>query len=98
MYVRNKAQPEGSIAEGYIAEECLTFCSRYFEGIETRFNRIRRVNDEPNTSEGAYVPTIYPQIGRPVGSASTFTLSPLERLQAHRYLLFNCKEVHPFIQ
>jgi hypothetical protein len=26
-YVRNKAQPEGSIAEAYIAEECLTFCS-----------------------------------------------------------------------
>ena len=63
-----------------------------------RFNRIRQVNDEPNASEGTYVSTIYPQIGRPIGSASTFTLSPLERLQAHRYLLFNCKEVHPFIQ
>ena len=98
MYVRNKAQPEGSIAEGYIAEECLTFCSRYFEGIETRFNRSKRVDDELDTTEGAYMSTIYPQIGRPVGSASTFTLSPLERLQAHRYLLFNCKEVHPFIQ
>ena len=29
-YVRNKACPEGSIAEGYISEECLTFCSRFF--------------------------------------------------------------------
>ncbi|WVZ02274.1 hypothetical protein V8G54_023080 [Vigna mungo] len=28
-FVRNKAQPEGSIAEGYLAEESLTFCSRY---------------------------------------------------------------------
>ncbi|XP_028193133.1 uncharacterized protein LOC114378691 [Glycine soja] len=27
-FVRNKAQPEGSIAEGYLAEESLTFCSR----------------------------------------------------------------------
>jgi hypothetical protein len=27
--VRNKAAPEGSIAEGYIANELLTFCSRY---------------------------------------------------------------------
>ncbi|KAK9901829.1 hypothetical protein M0R45_001924 [Rubus argutus] len=26
-YVRNRACPEGSIAEGYIAEESLTFCS-----------------------------------------------------------------------
>ena len=29
-YVRNKAKPEGSIAEGYVAEEALTFCSWYF--------------------------------------------------------------------
>ncbi|GMP78094.1 hypothetical protein CsSME_00034161 [Camellia sinensis var. sinensis] len=26
-YVRNRTHPEGSIAEGYLAEECLTFCS-----------------------------------------------------------------------
>lgn len=44
-YVRNKAQPEGSIAEGYLADECLTFCSRYFEGVETRFNRPQRNDD-----------------------------------------------------
>ena len=37
-YVKNRAQPEGSIAEGYLVEECLTFCSRYLAGIETRFN------------------------------------------------------------
>ncbi|GJW08126.1 hypothetical protein Tco_1570549, partial [Tanacetum coccineum] len=29
-YVRNKAKPEGSIAEGYVAEEALTFSSHYF--------------------------------------------------------------------
>jgi hypothetical protein len=28
-YVRNKAHPEGLIAEGYILEECMTFCSRF---------------------------------------------------------------------
>ncbi|GLT91440.1 hypothetical protein SLE2022_093260 [Rubroshorea leprosula] len=27
-YVRNPRYPEGSIAEGYLAQECLTFCSR----------------------------------------------------------------------
>ncbi|XP_075100759.1 uncharacterized protein LOC142176620 isoform X2 [Nicotiana tabacum] len=31
-YVRNCACPEGSIAEAYIANECMTFCSRYLEG------------------------------------------------------------------
>ncbi|GKB83970.1 zinc finger, PHD-type containing protein [Tanacetum coccineum] len=29
-YVRNKAKPKGSIAEGYVAEEALTFSSHYF--------------------------------------------------------------------
>ncbi|GJY97245.1 hypothetical protein Tco_0514155 [Tanacetum coccineum] len=42
-YVRNKAKPEGSIAEGYVAEEALTFCSRYLkDDVETRFNRLGR--------------------------------------------------------
>nr|GEW45539.1 hypothetical protein [Tanacetum cinerariifolium] len=39
-YVRNKAKPEGSIAEGYVPEEALTFCSHYLKGVETRFNRL----------------------------------------------------------
>ena len=30
-YVRNRARPEGSIAEAYIATEVLTFCSKYIE-------------------------------------------------------------------
>ena len=38
-YVRNRAAPKGFIAEGYIVEECLTFCLQYMEGVETIFNR-----------------------------------------------------------
>ena len=39
-FVRNRSRPEGSIAEGYLAEECLVFCSRYMnDGIKTRFSR-----------------------------------------------------------
>ncbi|GJY42669.1 hypothetical protein Tco_0430882 [Tanacetum coccineum] len=38
-YVRNKAKPEGSIAEGYVAEEALTFSSHYFWDVTTKFNR-----------------------------------------------------------
>ena len=40
-YVRNKAHPEGSIAEGYIAEECLTFCSRFLD-VDTKLNYVDR--------------------------------------------------------
>ncbi|GJV92292.1 hypothetical protein Tco_1540105 [Tanacetum coccineum] len=38
-YVQNKAKPEGSIAEGYVAEEALTFSSHYFQDVTTKFNR-----------------------------------------------------------
>ncbi|XP_076938814.1 uncharacterized protein LOC143607153 [Bidens hawaiensis] len=44
-YVRNKARPEGSIAEGYVADEALTFCSMYLEGIQTKFNHPDRNAD-----------------------------------------------------
>ncbi|GJT90508.1 uncharacterized protein Tco_1079353 [Tanacetum coccineum] len=51
-YVRNKARPEGCIAEGYIAEEALTFCSHYLRNVPTRFNRPDRNDDgPPPTSE-----------------------------------------------
>ncbi|KAM3269221.1 hypothetical protein P3S67_030103 [Capsicum chacoense] len=35
-FVRNKSQDEGSIAEGYMVEEAQTFCSHYFEDIDSR--------------------------------------------------------------
>ncbi|GJR46430.1 zinc finger, PHD-type containing protein [Tanacetum coccineum] len=46
-YVRNKAKPEGSIAEGYVAEEALTFSSYYFRDVTTKFNRPDRNVDPP---------------------------------------------------
>ncbi|XP_025703438.1 uncharacterized protein [Arachis hypogaea] len=39
QYVRNRAQDEGSIAEGYLSEKILTFYSRYLDNTETRINR-----------------------------------------------------------
>ncbi|XP_066310955.1 uncharacterized protein [Miscanthus floridulus] len=37
-FVRNRARPEGSIAEAYMASDTLTFGSRYMEDIDNRFN------------------------------------------------------------
>jgi hypothetical protein len=39
-FVRNRAKPEGSIAEAYVTSDTLTFCSRYMQDIETRFNQV----------------------------------------------------------
>nr|GEZ22508.1 hypothetical protein [Tanacetum cinerariifolium] len=46
-YVRNKAKPEGSIAEGYVVEEALTFSSHYFQDVTMKFNRPERNVDCP---------------------------------------------------
>jgi hypothetical protein len=43
--VRNKAAPEGCIAEGYIATELITFCSRYLNNAPTFHNRPQRNSD-----------------------------------------------------
>ncbi|KAK7281307.1 hypothetical protein RIF29_09160 [Crotalaria pallida] len=94
--VRNKAQPEGSIAQGYLAEEVLTFCSQYLEGIETRINRPARVNDDTSAST-SHPPSLFPPMGEAVGAFSTFELSTMEKIQAHRYVLLNCPAVKPYI-
>ena len=52
-YVRNKTYPEGSIAKGYILEECLTFCSKFLD-VDTKLNHVDRheriaVNEPPSS-------------------------------------------------
>nr|KYP57991.1 hypothetical protein KK1_004279 [Cajanus cajan] len=94
-FVRNKAQPEGSIVEGWMSEELLTFCSRYLDNeIETRFNRGGRVHDDPIQSSSC----LFPNVGKPIGGSTYFTLTPKEWLQAHRHVLVNCEEVDKFIE
>ncbi|XP_075092876.1 uncharacterized protein LOC107767581 isoform X5 [Nicotiana tabacum] len=96
--VGNKPQAEGSIAESYIFEEALILCSRYFEDIECRVNRPKRFSDEPNHSNASERSSMFPQQGKPVGGSTTFSLTPLEKTQAHRYVLLNCAAVKPFIE
>ena len=59
---------EGSIAEGYIGDEVLYFCSRYFDDIEMSFNRPPRVDDCPEPEpEPAASELSFPRVGKPVG-------------------------------
>ncbi|XP_016185161.1 uncharacterized protein LOC107626774 [Arachis ipaensis] len=92
QYVRNRAQPEGSIAEGYLSEEILTFCSRYLDNIETRINRPRRVDVLHNSGK-----SMFPAIGKALGAVSHFKLTPMEKHQAHRHVLVNCDDVVLFV-
>ena len=82
-YVRNKAHLEGLIAEGYIAEECLTFCSRYLKGVETVFNWPQHHGDTiENTNLYKFAST-----ERFIGKAASISLDRKSLAQAHRYVL-----------
>ena len=95
-FVRNRSCPEGSIAEGYLAEECLVFCSRYTnDGVKTRFNRYGK-NGDMVTTDNETSP-IFPKIGHPTvwkrrNKDKSFTLDHESLVQAHRYTLFNCED------
>ncbi|XP_060190507.1 uncharacterized protein LOC132619696 [Lycium barbarum] len=90
-YVRNKGCPEGSIAEGNLAEESLTFCSRCLKNISTKFNKPTR-NDNGSGSEGEI--SIFKKCGQPKGAASDSNRLPHDEFnQACMYVLQNCEEI-----
>lgn len=89
-HVRNRTHPEGSIAEGYKAEECLTFCSRFLDGT-TRFTRPSR-NPEPSKISKSFF--LFESAGEPIGKATVVNQFDNKLLtQAHRYVLRHCDEL-----
>ena len=87
-YVRNKNRTEGSIAEGYIVEESLIFCSRYLNGTQTKLNKLRR------NSEDAHVDSynglsVFAENGFTLSKETPRYLEEKERRQAHNYVLKN---------
>ncbi|KAK5824570.1 hypothetical protein PVK06_019350 [Gossypium arboreum] len=85
-YCRNKRYPEGSITEGYLAEECMTFCSRYLD-VETRLNRPSRnagLNDL--NLDKTY---LFQSYGEPIGKVEIVELDDRSWIQAHKYVLFH---------
>ena len=46
-YVRQRAQPEGSMARGYMIDEALGFCTEYMQDCELTRRRIWDDNEEP---------------------------------------------------
>ena len=77
-YVRNKSRPEGSIVEGYIAEECITFCSRYLHDVETKHDREEKnyVIENNITNDGGL--TIFKCMRRTIGKLISRVLSTEE--------------------
>ena len=100
-YVRNKAHPEASIANSFLADECMVFCSRYLEGFSTKHNKSSRNEENQDHHESdlyGEVSSLFPPVGKPLGRPSSFILTDLEKLQAHRYVLYNCEAVIPYLK
>ncbi|XP_021775400.1 uncharacterized protein LOC110739246 [Chenopodium quinoa] len=96
--VRNKARPEGSMAEGYLAKECVAFVARFLNGSNSATPQVNACS----TSQ-----SFLPKVGRPIkGKGRTSKKKDREHIldhyqwvQAHRYVLFNCdcEEVEKYI-
>ncbi|XP_024176109.2 uncharacterized protein LOC112181931 isoform X2 [Rosa chinensis] len=95
-YCRNKAHPEGSIAEGYCDSECLTFCSMYFHDIETKFNQGDR-NHDVSERRMAEI-SVFNQNVRFLKGAVDDILSLTDFAMIRWYVLNNCDEVLPYIR
>jgi len=96
FFLRNRARPEGSIAEAYVASDTLTFCSRYMEDVDTRFNRnVGSVGDGPlvgDTSVFMHGVTL-------VGANRVHYIDD-DAVMAKLvwYVLNNCDEVEPYVE
>ncbi|KAL5574589.1 hypothetical protein UlMin_016288 [Ulmus minor] len=93
-YVRNAAKPEGSISEGYVVDEALTFCSRYFDDIETRFNRPDRNDDGIHRTRRLFV---FESQCKPMGKQSQVYVEKNMRDRAEFYILNNSPEIETYL-
>ena len=102
--IKNIANPEGSIAEWYIANESITYCSLHFDGVETKFNRAIR-NDDKDTlfsmEKNLYLMQnllLLIALGHPIGNVCSKPVCDKTLAQAHRYVLYNCDTIARFIK
>ncbi|KAJ9535763.1 hypothetical protein OSB04_un001077 [Centaurea solstitialis] len=81
---------EGSIEEGYVADEALTFCSRYLQGVSTRFNR-------PDRNEDASIPTrklyVFQSVCTPISKGVDIKLDYTLQTKVDWFVLNNNPEI-----
>ncbi|XP_022850555.1 uncharacterized protein LOC111372431 [Olea europaea var. sylvestris] len=87
-YVKNRSRPEGCIAERYLADECMHFCSGYMTQAAEVGVRHNRNEDFENGT------TI---VGCTISKGKSKILSQEMLEVAHRYVLFNSAAVEPYI-
>ena len=97
-YVRSRSHPKGSIAEDYIMDEYATFCLRYLHDTEIQFNHPRRNYDNCTTCQRQEESLFFSQAGCALGKVELCILDQTIRAQGHRYILFNCDLINPYLE
>ncbi|KAM2704184.1 hypothetical protein EV1_033542 [Malus domestica] len=93
--VQNKAKPEGSIIQAWVAYEALTLCGMYLKDVETTFNR------PPCNNDGGVRKVqllVFAQIARPFRDSicgESFSKKDME--VAHWFVLNNCDETLSYL-
>ncbi|KAF7841909.1 hypothetical protein G2W53_004207 [Senna tora] len=75
-----------------MVKDAFGFCRNV--GVEAH-ESVDEVESEVDSSS---VETIFPPIGKPVGSPSYYRLTDMEKHQVHQHILINCTHVDPFVQ
>jgi hypothetical protein len=94
-FVRNVERPEGSIAEAYVANECLTACSRYSDDIDTRHNREGRNKERADLRKGDF--SVF-QHGVDLLGAPRLTYLEDNYVRMVWFVLNNCLEVEQYLK
>ena len=93
-YVRNKARPEDSITEGYVAEEALNFCSMYLLDVSTRFNRLDRNEDTPFPARELHM---FQSVCTPISKSVATDLNCVLRTKVEWFVLNNSPEINEYM-
>ena len=83
-YVRNRNRPEGCIAECYIAEEAIEFCTEYLSNVDAIGIPISANIDQ--------------KVGAPIPGGQVVTIDSNLWLHAHHYVLENTTIVQSYIE
>ncbi|XP_066358199.1 uncharacterized protein [Miscanthus floridulus] len=94
-FVRNRARPEGSIAEAYMASDTLTFCSRYMEDIDNRFNHDDGSDGEMPLPDDIFV---FKHGVTLVGSNRSQYIDDVDLNKLVWYVLNNCEEAEEYLE
>ena len=88
-FVRNPARPEGCIAEAYLAEECVRFCSQFLK-------KTTSYEEKPDRNTAFESSSILE--GRPISAATCRVLSKKDMQIIHLAVIQNMAIVEPYVE